>query len=205
MRLAILFLRTRRAGWSVLAMAGTVGAAAGLRAMFLGLWEQDFLTSATGAPIPVVSVFLPLALALLVGGSIQEPFGEVERTASRPLPPLRLAHAVGLILVGAAMLVLLALTWEAGNVWGLFLRNLAGFAGLALLAAPVLGGRLAWLVPLGFGMIVMWLGDTNDPEQWAWPLAPAHDGFGATVVLAVVLGGLAAASVLGGRDSPGEV
>jgi hypothetical protein len=170
----------------------------------------------------------PLLMACLVGAAAASPFGEPERTAALPLPALRLGHLVGLVLLAVACLFLAnaAFTWfeppveelskwmatselEVAQVLG---RNLLVFTGVALLGARLLGAGLAWIGPLGYGMlslVVLMLARANDAGElvlpaWAVPVLPGGEGaaFLAAVVLVVI--GLASVARSGASDAQGD-
>ena len=209
MRLAYLFLQSRRTGWAAVYLACVVAAVAVLRRILAETSSQvsgDPLTNeGSGDPVLLLLVFLPLALAMVIGVGTHGPFGEIERTVSRPLPPLRLGHVAGLLAIGAAALFLIALTWQ-GDAERVFLRNLAGFAGLALLPVPLIGARLSWVLPFAFGMLAFWVGsNTRDGvTRWAWPMWPANDGLAMGIALGLLALGLVVAVLFGARDSKDE-
>lgn len=205
MRLSYLFLRSRRAGWTAVYLAGITAFVAVLRWVLAqtGSGQGDPLT-ASGMPIVPMRVFVPMAAALIIGVATHGPFGEVERSASRPLPPIRLGYFLGLLLWGAATLALLAMTWE-GDTLQVFLRNMAGFAGLGFLTAPVTGGRLSWAVPFTYGILAFWIGVLSTPVQWwAWPMQPVDNNLAAGIAVGLLAVGLAVASIFGARDTAGE-
>jgi hypothetical protein len=199
---ALLYLRSRRAGWSAFYLALVSALTAALH-FGVQLSDKDHLATDDGSPISMVLVFVPLAAALVIGVGAYGPFGEVERTASRPLSPLRLGHLAGLLLWAAATLFLLALTWDGGAQ--VFMRNLAGFTGLALISTPLTGARLSWVPPFGYGVLAYWVGmATAEPKLWAWPMRPEDDGWSLAIAIGLLLIGLAAAALVGSRDAIGE-
>lgn len=220
-RLAHLFLRSRRVGWAALYLAGIAVLVAGL--VFI-MRENDaegrdpFTNAFDGSPVPFVLFFVPLAMALVVGVAAHGPFGELERTVSQRLPPLRLGQVAGLLLCSAVALLLLAQAWEGGvegsflqrladwegAIEGVFLRNLAGFTGLALLTAPIVGARLSWFLPFGYGMVAFWIGNNGEPAWWLWPMQPMDNDLALGIALGLLAVGVAVASVIGSRESPGE-
>ena len=203
MRLAALYLRARRTGHVLVALCAV--------AVLGWLWTDTMLAvpllrSNNRVFIPVLC-FIPLLAAIVLGAAAYSPFGEVERIASLPLPTLRLAHLAALLAWALAALTVAAVEWQHAWAQALLARNLAGFAGLAFLGATLLGSRVAWLVPLAFGLVAYRLGAIA-PGQftwWAWPLQPVSHGGAAALALGLLAGGLAAVALLGGRDCPGEV
>jgi hypothetical protein len=198
-----LFLRSRRAGWTALYLAAIAVFTAALR-FALRRGDEDYLASSDGSPVTLALVFVPLAAALVIGVGAHGPFGEVERTGSRPLPPLRLGHLVGLLLWAAAALALLALTWEGGAQT--FLRNLAGLTGIALIAAPLTGARLSWVLPFSYGILAYWTGTvaSGEPRLWAWPMRPEDDGWAMAIAIMLLAAGLTIAALFGAREGVGD-
>lgn len=162
MRLAGLYLRSRRAGH----------ASAGIACVALLAWAVGRAILAQPTVIveylsPVL-VFAALLVACLVAAGTGSPFGEAERTASRSLPALRFGHLAGLLAWAALSFLLVALLWGRGSAALVLLRDLAGLSGLALLTARALGSRLSWTLPVAFVVIIPLVGDGSDDRRWAW-------------------------------------
>ncbi len=189
-RLTWLYLRSRLTGLAVAALAVPVAGAA------LWLWSID------DGEISVMPILSPLAAAAIVAAGARSPFGDAERTASRPLAPLRLGHLMGLLLLAAVGLAVVAARWGATDSEWSYLRNLAGFTGLALLAARVLGGGIAWVIPFGYGGWALYRFGQTTP--WDWAVQTATDRGAAMIALVLLLAGLAAVVPSGARDVPGE-
>jgi len=155
--------------------------------------------------VPIM-FFVPLLSAAVVGAAMYSPFSELERTVSRSLPRLRLAHVVGLIAAAFATLLLAATEWRYDSAELILARNLAGFVGLSLLGASLLGSRLAWIAPMGYGVLAYRVGATGDDGYawWAWPMQPIQNDLAWTLALGLSAVGLAIVSLLGSRDSSGE-
>ena len=193
-RLTVLFLRSRMTGPSLLVLTA-VAAAAGLA-----------LDASTNTDLTLLlRLTAPLAAAVVVGVAVRSLFGEAERTASRPLPPLRLVH-LALLLAGGGGGLALANVLPDGGALGMLLRNGAGFVGLALLGARILGTAASWLLPLvyGGGVFVAYLAQPERDPWWRWPLQPADDGSALAIALALLAGGLANVVIAGARDGPDE-
>jgi hypothetical protein len=89
------------------------------------------------------------------------------------------------------------------------LRNVAGMAGIGLLCAAVLGGRLAWVGPTGYlvaGTFALYT-QLHHPAlttPWIWPGRPPLD-LGAAICSALVfVTAMAVNTVRGARDPVGE-
>jgi hypothetical protein len=147
----------------------------------------------------------PLAAAVVVGTTVRSPFGEAERTASQPLPPLRLGHLALLLGYGGVGLALAGVVPDDGSL-GMLLRNGAGFAGLALIGARIFGTAASWLLPLAYGGGVFFaylIRPAND-AWWRWPLQSADDGSAFAIALALLASGLAIVVIAGARDGVDE-
>jgi hypothetical protein len=143
----------------------------------------------------------PLAAAVVVGVSVGSPFGEAERTASQPLPPLRLAHITLLLAFGVAGFALASVLPDNGSL-GMLLRNGAGFAGLALIGAWLLGTAVSWLLPLAYGGGVYLAYLTRPPSDawWCWPVQKAGDGSALVIALSLLAAGFAMVVFAGAPD-----
>jgi hypothetical protein len=193
-RLPLLFVRSRSAGQALLIL--TVVAVASTTA--LALTSNPDLTL-------ILRMAAPLAAAIVVGAAVRSPFGEAEQTASHPLPPLRVAHLVLLLACGATGLALAGVAPGVGSL-GMLLRNGAGFVGLALLGARLLGTGVSWLLPLGYGgaTFVDYLLQPNRDASWRWPLQPSGDHTALALALTLLAIGLGAIVTAGSREPAGE-
>jgi hypothetical protein len=193
-RLMILFLRSRMAVPALLVLTA-VAAAAGLA---LDASDDADLTL-------LLRMTAPLAAAVVVGVSVRSPFGEAERTASQPLPPLRFAHLTLLLAYGVAGFALASVVPDDGSL-GMLLRNGAGFVGLALIGSWTLGTAASWLLPLAYGggVFFAYLAQPDRDRWWRWPLQSAGDGSALAVALSLLAVGLAIVVIAGARDGPDE-
>ncbi len=189
MRLTVLFLRARLTG---LALAW-FGAAALLAWVWLTRFDQ--------MPLGPTLVTLPLLPAVVIGAASASPFGEIEDTASRPLPLFRVFHLASLTVLAAGLLVSAASAAAADDLRFALARTLVGFAGLALLGGRMFGSRVAWLAPLTYGAVVLYL----DPaSRWAWPRHLPVGGWSLLCAMLLVVAGLLAAGRPPSRDRPDE-
>jgi hypothetical protein len=193
-RLMILFFRSRMVGPALLVLTA-VAAAAGLA---LNASNDSGLTL-------FLRMMSPLAAAAVVGVAIHSPFGETERTASQPLPPLRLSHLGLLLAYGGLGLALASAVPDDGSL-GMLLRNGAGFVGLALIGAWKLGTAASWLLPLAYGggVYIAHLARPDSDAWWRWPLQSADDGSALAIALALLAVGLAIVVIAGARDGLDE-
>jgi len=184
----VLFLRSRLVGPALIWLL-----VAGLLAWFC-------LVRYDGLPLDLAAVALPLLPAVVIGVTARSPFGDVEVVASRPLPLFRVLYLAGLLVIGAALLI------SAAGIAGValrlaFARTLVGYTGLALLCGRILGYRLAWLAPLTYAAVTLYLDATS---RWAWPKQVPVEGW--SLFCALVLGalGLLAAAQATPRDQPDD-
>lgn len=193
MRVLTLYLRSRRWAAALLWMLPVAVAA-----WLLG----DGTMRLPGAPttqslsVPVLAL-MPALATFAIGLSGFSPWGELEGAASRSLPKLRAAHALGLMLWACLTL------WPAagrvgliGAEWAL-VRNVIGFGGLACVGARLIGHSLSWIPTLLFIWILGAYGMVSAPDQlgwawWAWPLRPATDPVASFLALATGAIGLLA-------------
>lgn len=165
----------------------------------------------------VYSRQIPLTIeagaAAVIGVTTRSPFGEPERVAGRWLPFLRLSTclalagaALGALAAGAAPHLAgtsLGAPHLAGGDLGL-LRDLAGFTGIALLAAALAGGALAWIGPVSYlGVTLPALG-AGWTTPWIWPARPPHDRGAAICAALVFAAGVTLITIRGARDSARE-
>lgn len=189
MRLAWLFLRSR--------LTGPALAGIGLTAVLAVFWERWFghQPDAMSAAL----VFFPLVVACIVGNGAHSPFGETELTASLSLPLVRGVHLAGLVALATLALLLAATSWPLPDDGSTLARNLAGMTGLALLVAPVVGGRLAWIAPVSLAMAAQLL-SVAEPSSWlvvTWPKVAFDNGRALALALSLLAGGLTAVYLFG--------
>jgi hypothetical protein len=192
-RLTRLYLDSRQTLRALIMLAAT---AAVLRA-------TQPVTKEPGVFPELTLMLLTLAGAAIIATATRNPFGETEHTSSSPLAALRLIHVA--ILTATATATVAAAGWTAS--YGIsapgIVRNLAGFTGIALLTAAVLGAHLAWTVPLGY---VMYCGaelDAQGYSLWSWPILPASNHTAAAIAVSLLIAGVSTATITGahGRRS----
>ena len=207
-RLAVLYLRSRLVGWALLVLSFLALASWATTWWAIRRPEHDVTD---GALIPILA-FATLAAACLVVATARSPFGDAELTVAYPLPPLRLGHLAGLLLLSASTLAAALLLFDLEGAWLAYpllalLRNLVGFTGLALLAALVVGARLSWIVPLTFDALAYLTARLSEDTyaQWAWHLQSGRDELSWVVALALLIAGLSVVCLYGARDPAGEI
>jgi hypothetical protein len=147
--------------------------------------------------------------AAVIAVTTASPLGEPERATGRWLPFLRLGGALALTVTAAGLLAAAGTGAHLAGGTLDVLRNVAGLTGIGLLCAAVLGGRLAWVGPVGYlvvgvyGLQTQW----HHPAlttPWIWPARPPHD-IGAALCAGLVFAtGIAVITVRGARDPAGE-
>jgi len=182
MRLAYLFLRSRQAGRAFVLLAVVAAAT--------WLWRRVAAGDALSAMLLIITP--SLVAAAIIGAGTSSPLADLEATASRVLPPLRLGHLGGLL--GLMALGLLAV---GGGLDGALVRDLAGFTGLALLTARFAGSAASWTVPFGYGALAILVGAG---QRWAWPSAEATDREAVLIAGALLILGVGVIAWSGARE-----
>jgi hypothetical protein len=179
----LLFLRARRTGTSAVALLllGLIQKPLGNAAIRLGS-DRDFA-------IPWV-VMVPVVSGAIIGTFTATAMGSWEFAAARSVQRGRAAHLALLLLIA-----MITTSWGTADLTGQFsnttaLRNVAGFTGLALLAATVFGSRLAWTLPMLIGLTSLVSGVYEGrPAGWAWPIHGNGDpGADLTALLLLIAG-----------------
>jgi len=194
LRLARLHAASRRAATCVLVLAAC---AVALRTALHWLPR-------TGVYARQIPLTIEAGAAAVIGVTTRSPFGEPERATGRWLPWLRLAGCV--VLTGIAVGALAAGAAAAhldGGAAGLA-RDLAGLAGIALLAAAALGGALAWIGPMAYLAVTLPAVSEQWATPWIWPARPPHDRGAAICAEVVFTAGVVVITVVGARDRSRE-
>jgi hypothetical protein len=189
-----LHLRARQTDRAALALVAT---AAALRA-------SQHWTAGSGLFPKTILLLLSAAAATAVATGTGNPFGEIEHTASSPLPMLRLTHLLTLTCTALAVTALAGLTATYTVSGAALLRNLAGFTGIALLTAALLGTHVAWTVPLGYVLYCAGDLDLRISNLSTWPTRPDSDRVATAAAVVLLAAGLAAVTLTGARDRRSE-
>lgn len=204
MRLAGLYLRSRRVGRAFLTLGISAAVAWALT------W---FLVSRTPygvghGGLTMMLVFGTLAAACVIGASAHSPFGDAERTAARPLPPLRFGQLAGLLFWAALVLCAALLTFDLEGARPAYpllvlLRNLAFLAGLALVTARIAGARLSWVAPFVLSIAYLTFMGSGSDVISAWANRSYNGLHGPSWILALVTvaAGLGLVCSFGTRES----
>jgi hypothetical protein len=156
----------------------------------------------------VYSRQIPLTIeagaAAVIGVTTRSPFGEVERATGRWLPFLRLGACLALAGLAAGALAAGSASAHLADGTVGMLRDVAGFTGIALLAAALLGGALAWIGPVAYLGITMPALGAGWTTPWIWPARPPHDRGAAICAALVFAAGIAVVTLRGARDSVRE-
>lgn len=216
MRLAGLYLRSRLAGLAILGIACVSFLGWGV-----GTWILSQPFTDPEKYLGPVLVLSPLAISCIVGLDTSSPFGESEKTSGFPLSVLRFGHLVGLLAWSLLTLSLTMMTWSSDYAGWVLVRNLLGFAGLALVGASLLGSGLSWIAPFTFYALAVFAGRSETSEEagsgvlanvlrgvpigewerWAWPMRPDTDILSWVCAFLLVVLGLTHASLFGGKSS----
>lgn len=190
MRLLWLFLRSRLSERVVAGLLAVSGLA----------WAWGAWLSQEEGPLKVALILFPIFCGAILANATCSPFGEHERIASRSLVGLRTIQIAGLVSIAAAGLVAAVWAWPVLDAEALVIRNLAGFCGLGLLTAVVIGARLAWIVPVGYGLASFVVGSESS-SPWALTSSPASSDLAIGIALAALAAGLVLICHYGARDS----
>jgi hypothetical protein len=179
----VLYVRSRRV---VSSTATALGSAAALGLLAAG---SDLETTRMVLALFAVTVVVSVAATSLSG-----PDPALERTGALDWRPRRTIHAVAVGTVAAGSVAALGMPSDV------VVRNAIGLTGLAALGVVVLGGGLAWCVPMAWtsaGVTAILATRTPPAPLLTWPVQPADSG--AATVAACVLGaaGLAAYALVG--------
>ncbi|MBV9381043.1 MAG: hypothetical protein JO242_10275 [Streptosporangiaceae bacterium] len=184
-RLLWLHLRSRRAPLALLLITAT-----GALLRLLQPW-----TTGSGESAELLPPVLAVGAAAVIATSMTSPFGEPER-ATYPLPWLRLAQVTALLLAGAALLGLARLGHDPLAA----IRNLAGFAGMAMLTATVISAPMSWIVPLAYAIYCGGPIDIHAPSLWSWPALPSSNHAATGIALAILGAGVLGITYAGTRE-----
>ncbi|MFC4858225.1 hypothetical protein [Actinophytocola glycyrrhizae] len=186
MRWLVLYVRSRGAAASTGIALAAAAALGGLAAAGEAGFTRTVLT------LFAVTVVVSVAATSLAG-----PDPALERTAALDWRWRRAVHAVAVGVLASAVALLGVVTDVPSDV---VVRNATGLAGLAALGVTVLGGGLAWCLPMGWAVtaVTAALATRTPPAPLlTWPVQPS--GTGAATVAACVLGavGLTAYALAG--------
>ncbi|HEX5541509.1 MAG TPA: hypothetical protein VFX60_08080 [Micromonospora sp.] len=150
------------------------------------------LVSALVVPV-VLALLAPLIPVIATCYGLDRAVRRLERLAVRDVVIRDQAAVLAMVAVTAAVIMPI---WRAG-IWPLglgYLRNLMGCLGLALLAVPMLGARLAALPPVAAVIISALLGTGmgGAAKWWAWPIADADSWWAFLSGVAILAVGLVA-------------
>lgn len=187
-RLLLLHLRSRRAGWIVVAVLAVTA----VRRIVVP-W-----TAGTGPFDMLVSLLLVGAAASMIATGLASPFGDTERSAGGRLPTLRGAQLLGTALLAAAGFTVAAAT--GGLPVTDYLRDTAGFLGIALLTGAVLGAQRCWSLPVAFAVVCSGEVDLHEYPAWAWPILPAGDLAATGIAVTLLVLGATVVTVAGLPD-----
>jgi len=142
-RMLVLHARSRGAGGALICLVGTAVALAALEPWLVA---QPRYGEMVRLPL---SFFGAMSAAIALSGTLYSPMHQMEASAPQPWRAWRATHGVLALTVAAAIMgpALPTAAWGAHCL----LRGLTGLFGLALIAAVILGPRLAWSLPCVYG------------------------------------------------------
>jgi hypothetical protein len=140
------------------------------------------------ALIPTV-VIGPIALAIAVTSTVDDPSDEILRAAPFRIGRARVGHVLALVFLAALVLLPLSSFPEMVLSSPAGIRNLVGYTGLGLVTAWFTTGRWAWVAPFVYGLGALTVeGAARTGHLFFWPTRP--DGSAIAWGIAVVLFGL---------------
>jgi hypothetical protein len=98
-------------------------------------------------------------LASVIGIAIWSPFGETERVSPVVLPVMRAVHMLSMLVIGCVAIGLVIASWRdvmpGADLVPLFVRNALFLTGIVLLGGRIIDVRLAWLLPVMLGGVII--------------------------------------------------
>lgn len=176
-----LFARARR---SVPTLVAIVAVAFAVR--FVG--AVTLHTGVTQQVILPLALVLPAAAACLLGIAAESPMVPYDALGTGRVTVARAVHVAVLLAVAAAAVALATPALDTGHGPAAAVRNLAGLAGVTLLAATVAPAIYSWLpAVLLLGGATFFAGGGAVDVAWSWLRAP-DDELGAAWVAVALLG-----------------
>ncbi|MFD5552213.1 hypothetical protein ACFWIA_00035 [Streptomyces sp. NPDC127068] len=154
----------------------------------------------TDFSVPLAAV-VPVAHAVVLASTVHSPMADLEHSAAQPMRRWRAVHMTA-VLGYAVLLAVLPMAAGAGaDVTVAAVRNVAGYLGLAMLGARLLGSGLAWVPPLAVlgPTLFLGVGWDNTVEPWAWTLHGPWGTGAAVTAAALYAAGLLAVATAGPR------
>ena len=147
-----------------------------------------------------ISLLLETVAAAVVSAAMHGSFGESERATGRRLSYLR--GATALLLTGGALaaLGLGALGTGLPSGESALLRDAAGFIGIGLIGAAVVGGHFAWTGPAAYFVIAAYAVSDRWTTPWVWPARPAGDTGAMLCAMGLLFAAALAIIMVGPRD-----
>ncbi|HEX6351635.1 hypothetical protein [Actinophytocola sp.] len=179
MKWLVLYLRSRQV---LVGAATAVACAAGITAL---------------ASESMVTLFTVAVVTSVAATGLAGPDPALERTAALDWRPRRVAH-VALIAVAAALLGTIGPATETE----VLVRNAIGLTGLAALGVTVLGGGLAWCLPMVWTVVALSVSMAGRPPVAplvTWPLQPPDTTAATVAAGGLGIGGLLVYAVRGPR------
>ncbi len=184
----MLYLRSRQVP---VAAAGLLVAVCAARTLAWSSWTPTFALLAVTAAVAVAAIGLS-------GQDV-----DLDRTSALPWPMRRLAHLALIgVVAGAVVLAVQQVGDTPVDTW-LVVRDSAGSAGLAGLAATVAGGQFGWTLPLLWFAVALFVPEnppvTTGTEIAAWAFQPGDSVAANSTAMTLMVAGLVAYTGWGGR------
>jgi hypothetical protein len=157
------------------------------------------------APGGLASAELPLAFmvgaAALIGFGVGGPSEGQGRLAKRRLALQRFTAVMALSFGAAGLFAAGSVSVHLADGPLGMLRELAGLTGIALLSTAMLGGGLAWVMPMAYQLLTLYAFEHDWATPWIWPARPLHDLGAALCAAFVFTAGVVAITVRGAPSS----
>jgi hypothetical protein len=183
----VLFLRAR----GLFIIAALVAVEVVMIAVFGSLTVRPLLSSRISFAIGIVA---PIIVGMAIGVTCGSPVAAAEHRSVRRLPAYRGLHRVILIVLPALLAAGAFLVSGRADLVMIATRNLAGFAGLALITAALVRPSLSWITPLLWLSLPPIIFDTIDDDLtgvWTFFAQPEGNANSATFAIAALVIGVA--------------
>ncbi len=126
--------------------------------------------------LPVV-LWAPVGASATISLTLVSPMLEIELSSCRDIRLYGILVLLALTILAACLLAPSGVLGGSIYGWMTLSRNVAGLVGVAMLVAPLVGGRLSWSGPVIFGLVLNGVAPNEGPIPpiWAWPLRSEQD------------------------------
>ncbi|MGB2572108.1 hypothetical protein ACPFP2_27225 [Micromonospora citrea] len=126
----------------------------------------------------------------------------LDRTAALAWVPRRAAHILAVMATAAVVTAMPALVSEPLAAVALLVRDAAGIGGLLALGGVAWRAHWAWLLPVGWTLVVLLSGPASSPayrEVLTWVMQPAGNTLATATAVTIAVVGVVTHAAFGGR------